>query len=740
MSRPVATALAALLALPSLAFAQASPQAGTTPSPDGPASSSASPPRAPRRPVVDRYHGVEVTDPYRWLEDPRDPEVQRWTEAQTAVARGWLDGAPHARAIRAQVADIFLSQSDAYFGLVDRPNGLFAFKREAARQQPRLVLLRSPDAPGQAKVVIDPNQLDPTGKTALDFFVPSLDGTKVLASLSVGGTESGDLHVFEVSTGRPIGQPIARVYGGTAAGGAAWNADGSGFWYTRYPRAGERPPEDLAFHLEVWFHRLGAPESADRRDLMAELPRIAEIELATKRDGQWVMAEVRNGDGGEVEYFVRPTGQGGWTQLSTFEDQVVGAAFGEGRSIFLLSRQGAPRGRVLSLALPPPAGRPLDAARQVIPQGEGAIQAVLPTRSRLYVSELVGGLSRLRHTHLDGRGGREVPIPPVASVEKLVRAGADDLLFDQETYTEPFAWYRYVASTGRVARTALALRSPVDLSSIEAVRGFATSRDGTRIPVDVLRRKGVPLDGAAPTILYGYGGYGISQTPSYTSLRGLWLLNGGVFAFAGIRGGGEYGEAWHLAGNLVHKQNGFDDFIAAARWLVEARYTRPDRLGILGGSNGGLLMGAVLTQRPDLVRAVVDLVGTADMLRVESTPNGAFNVTEFGTVKDEAQFRALYAYSPVHAVRAGTPYPAVLLTAGENDPRVDSWHAKKLAALLQEATTSGKPVLLKVSGWGHGMGSSRDARIEDYADWYTFFATELGLAFQPVPIRRLAGP
>lgn len=739
MSRPIASALAALLALPSLSLAQANPQAGPV-SPAAPAAAPAGPPRAPRRPVVDRYHGVEVTDPYRWLEDPKDPEVQAWTEGQTAAARRWLDGAPHATAIRAQVADIILAQSVAYYGLVDRPNGLFAFRRDPARQQPLLVLLRSPDAPGQAREVIDPNRLDPSGKTALDFFVPSLDGKKVLASLSVGGTESGDLHVFDVATGKPIGQPIARVFGGTAGGGAAWNGDGTGFWYTRYPRAGERPAEDLAFHLEVWFHRLGAPESADRRDLMAELPRIAEIELATKRDGKWVIAEVKNGDGGEVEYFVRPTGKGGWTQLSTFEDQVVGAAFGEGRSLFLLTRQGTPRGRVLTLALPPPAGRPLDAARQVLPQGDGAIQAVLPTRSRLYVSELVGGLSRLRFTGLDGQGSREVPILPVSSVEGLVRSGADDLLFDDESYTEPYAWYRYVAKTGAVARTALAVRSPVDLSEVEALRGFATSRDGTRVPVDVLRRRGLPLDAAAPTILYGYGGYGVSQTPSFNALRGLWLLNGGVCAFASIRGGGEYGDEWHLAGNLTHKQNGFDDFLAAERWLVEERYTRPDRLGILGASNGGLLMGAALTQRPDQVRAVVDLVGIADMLRVESTPNGAFNVTEFGTVKDEAQFKALLAYSPVHAVKAGTAYPSVLLTAGENDPRVDAWHAKKLAAALQDASTSGRPVLLKVTGWGHGMGSSRDARIEDNADRYTFFATELGLAFQPVPIARPAAP
>jgi prolyl oligopeptidase len=290
-----------------------------------------------------------------------------------------------------------------------------------------------------------------------------------------------------------------------------------------------------------------------------------------------------------------------------------------------------------------------------------------------------------------------------------------------------------------VTRTRLAVRSPVDLSRVEAVRGHATSKDGTRIPVDVLRLAGTRLDGSAPTILYGYGGYGISQTPAYSGSRGLWLLNGGVLAFAGIRGGGEYGEAWHRAGNLTRKQNGFDDFIASAEWLVKEGYTRPDRLGILGGSNGGILMGASLTQRPELFRAVVTMAGIYDMLRVETTSNGAFNVTEYGTVKDPEQFKALHAYSPLHAVRDGVGYPAVLITAGENDPRVDSWHGKKLAARLQEATTSGRPVLLRMSGWGHGMGSSRDELIAEYADLYAFFIEELGLSFKPVPVTPEAG-
>jgi prolyl oligopeptidase len=467
---------------------------------------------------------------------------------------------------------------------------------------------------------------------------------------------------------------------------------------------------------------------------MVDLPRIAEIALETRPDGRWILALVKNGDGGEAEYFVRPAGTGSWTQISTFEDRVVGAAFGDGAELFLLSRQGAPRGKILSLPLPPGPGA-LASALLVIPEGEGAIQEVLATRSRLYLSELDGGLSRLRVTDLTGKARGLVPILPVSDVGQLVRVGADDLLFTNVSYLRPFAWYRLVAATGAVTPTKLAVRSPVDLSTIEAVRGFATSKDGTRVPVDVLRLAGTKLDGSAPTILYGYGGYGISQTPYYSGSRSLWLLNGGVLAFAGIRGGGEYGDAWHLAGALTRKQNCFDDFIASAEWLVKEGYTRPERLGILGGSNGGILMGASMAQRPELFRAVVTMAGIYDMLRVETTSNGAFNVTEYGTVKDPEQFKALYAYSPLHAVRDGVRYPAVMITAGENDPRVDSWQGKKLAARLQEATASGQPVILRMSGWGHGMGSSRDEQIDEYADLYAFFVEELGLAFKPVPVK-----
>lgn len=696
--------------------------------------SAAQAPRAPRRPVTETHHGVEVVDPYRWMEDSRSPEVKAWTEAQGAAARAYLEGLPGAKEIREQVKAIVLARSPSWFSLVERKGAFFAMKSDPARQQPVLVWMGSPDDVARERVLLDPSVLDPTGKTNVDWFVPSPDGKKVAVSLSQGGTESGDLQVFDVATMKPVGERIPRVQGGTAGGSVAWNRDGSGFWYTRYPRDGERPAADLPFFQQVWFHALGQPGATDRKELGDELPRIAEITLRARRDGKWILALVKNGDGGEVELWLRPGGKGSWTRISRFADRAVDGEFGDGAELFLLSRKDAPRGRILRLPLPPRGADPLAGARVVVPEGSEAILGMEVARDRIYVATIDGGPSRLRMYGLTGKPLGEVPVLPVSAVGQVVPVAGRGILFQNQSWVDPLAWYAFDPAKGKVTKTRLATTSPVDLSGSEAVRGWATSKDGTRVPVDVLRMKGTKLDGDRPTILYGYGGYGVNETPHYSPILALWILNGGVYANAVLRGGGEFGEEWHLAGNLTRKQNVFDDFFAIAEWLVKEGYTRPERLAILGGSNGGLLVNAVLTQHPQAFRAAASMVGISDMIRVEATPNGAFNVTEFGSVKDPEQFRALYAYSPYHHVVDGTRYPAVLLTAGEGDPRVDSWHAKKMAARLQEATTSGLPVVLRISGWGHGIGSSRDERIAQTADLWTFFFAELGVPFRPIAV------
>jgi prolyl oligopeptidase len=328
---------------------------------------------------------------------------------------------------------------------------------------------------------------------------------------------------------------------------------------------------------------------------------------------------------------------------------------------------------------------------------------------------------------LAGKGAGAVPILPVSAVGELVGAG-DDLLFRNTSYIDPPGWYRYAPATGKTTRTALFQTSPADYGDAEVLRDAAVSADGTRVPLNILRKKGTKLDGQNPTLLRGYGGYAVSRTPRFSASDRVWLDHGGVMVVANLRGGGEFGEAWHQAGALTKKQNVFDDFAACARRLVAAGYTKPERLAIMGGSNGGLLMGAALTQHPELYRAVVSYVGIYDMLRVELTPNGAFNVTEFGTVKDPKHFEALFAYSPLHHVENGATYPSILFLTGANDPRVDPFHSRKMTARLQAASGSARPVLLRTSDdTGHGIGTPLDAEIEEDVDVYAFLFHELGM-------------
>ncbi len=733
---PRLLALLAAAALP--AAAQSGPAASS--GIDGPSAAAATsqadaapsqpplppPPATPKRPVFDTYHGVRVEDDYRWLESSGDPEVRAWSAAQNRRSRAFLDALPGHAAVQARIAELVKSSSVSYSGLVDRRGTLFALKRDPKLQQPVLVTLRSADDPASERVLVDPNALDAKGGIAIDFFVPSLDGARVAVSLSKGGSESGDLHLYDVASAKPLGDVISRVNGGTAGGSAAWNQDGSGIYYTRYPRPGERPAAELGFWQQLWFHQVGKPERGDRYEMGKGLPRIAEIAVSASEDGRWLLADVKNGDGGEHAFYLRAQRRPGWRRISTFADWAVDGSFGRDGNLYLLSRQGALRGRILRTPLASP---DLARAKVVVPEREGSVTELLATGSRLYVTEIAGGPSRLRVYDLAGRPLGDVPTLDVSTVAGLTRlAGTDDILYYDTSYLVPGAWYRLDASARAPRRTALVQTSIADFSDCEVVRDFAVSKDGTRVPMSIIRRKGTALDGTNPTILYAYGGYAVSEVPRFAASRRVWLERGGVYAVANIRGGGEYGEQWHRDGMLLLKQNDYDDFYAAARRLVETGYTSPRRLAIVGGSNGGLLMGAALTQHPEAYRAVASFVGVYDMLRVENTPNGAFNVTEYGSVKDPAQFAALYAYSPLHHVADGTAYPAVLLITGENDPRVDPWHSRKFAARLQAATSSGLPVLLRTStSSGHGIGSALDEVIGEYADEYAFLLHELGV-------------
>ncbi|HXD11347.1 MAG TPA: prolyl oligopeptidase family serine peptidase [Anaerolineales bacterium] len=678
-------------------------------------------PETKHKSVTDEYHGIQIEDPYRWLEEAKDPEVRAWTAAQNRLMRETLDAVPQRSAFYEQLQKIYGEASPEYYALQVRAGQIFAIKKQPPLQQPMLVALTSVDDPASERVILDPNQLDPSGNTAIDFYVAALDGKKAAISISKGGSERGDLYIYDTETRQPLSDIITRVQIPTGGGSFAWAENGDGLYYTRYPRIGERPEADLDFYQQIYFHKLGQPEREDTYVIGRDFPKIAECEMDTTTDGQYLLLMVKNGDGGEVAHHIRDP-HDSWTQLTQFEDEAKDARLGEDQHLYLLSRQGAPLGKVLRIPLDKP---DLHAAEVVVPEGSLSIQSFLPTQNYLYVAELNGGPSQLRVVDHQGQPIANVPVEPVSAVGNLVHEEADTVLFRESSFLNPSGWSRYSPATGIVQRTALFATSPADFGDCEVVREFATSRDGTRVPVNIIRRKGTKLDGTNPTLLYGYGGYGISLSPNFISGYRVWLDLGGVLVIANLRGGGEYGEAWHTAGNLTKKQNVFDDFIACAEYLVKTKYTSPQSLCIEGGSNGGLLMGAALTQRPDLFRAVVAHVGIYDMLRVELDSNGAFNVTEFGTVTNPQHFEALYDYSPYHRVTSGTNYPAVLFMAGENDGRVLAYHSRKMTALLQSASASKQPILLRTNTSGHGFGTALDEQVAEDADMFAFLASQL---------------
>jgi prolyl oligopeptidase len=681
------------------------------------------PPRAAVRPIVDTYHGVQVADPYRWLERWDDPEVRAWTEAQNAYAHAQLDALPFMEALRARVKVVGADTHPRWSSVQHRRGRLFAIKQQPPREQPMLVVMRSADDLASERIVVDPAAIDPTGNTSIDFYEASLDGSRVAVSLSVGGTERGDIHVFDVETGHQLTDVVPRVNGGTAGGSVAWNADGSGFFYTRYPRAGERPDPDLDFYQQIYFHKIGGVADSDAYEIGRDFPQIAESVVTSSDDGRFLLATVKNGDGGEQAHYVRPP-SGTWIRLAGYTDDVVTGVWSRDGALYLLSRKNAPRGRILKIARS--TSPSLADATIVVPQGDAVIESFVVTASAIWTRETVGGPSRVRTFDFNGRVRQTLALEPISAVRDLVALDGDEVLFEAESFVTPPAYY---AAGNAVAprKTPLAMQSPVSFDDIEVSRAEAISKDGTRVPLNIVRRKGTTLDGANPTLLYGYGGFQASQTPTFSATRRIWLEQGGVYVLANIRGGSEFGDEWHRGGNLLNKQNVFDDFAAAARFLIDRKFTSPASLAIMGGSNGGLLMGATMTQHPQLCRAVVSHVGIYDMLRMELYPNGRFNTTEYGTVTDPAQFRAMYGYSPYHHVVDGTKYPAILMFSGVNDPRVNPSDSRKFTARLQAASASGLPILLRVSGSGHGYGTTLSEGLAQQADQFGFLFWQLGM-------------
>lgn len=666
--------------------------------------------------VVTSYYGVKVADPYRWLEHANSPQVKKWIAAQNVYTDKVLSSYPEGKPMAKRVAQLALT-STSRFEPELVAGKLFFMQETPPQPQPMLMAENWPD--GKPEVLVNPNK----SGVAITGYWPSPDGDYVVYGTAKGGNEATTLRVLKVAAGKTLPAEMPNAGGGTSPQGVVWDADGKGFLYVRLPASG------LQFNAMLYHHRLGTAASADRPAFGRGFSPVAEYWFANSADGRNAAITVHYGDGNPDYVYLRTAK--GWKQVlgpaanvrAAFEGS-VGASW-ENDRLLVISYQNAPRGKLLSVTA--------RGTHALVSQGKWAMHDVAGIKGGFLINEVAGPDWRVVQYDANGKFVRVVPLPKNGIGIDAIAAETDSdiAMITYSGWKIPLRWARY-DSRGGVLKTVFEVKPAADYSKLRTYRLNATSKDGTKIPVTVIAVQGTKPDGQRPAILYGYGGYGITIPPHFMGPYLAWLENGGVFASANIRGGGEYGEGWHEAGMLGKKQNDLDDFYAAAQSLIANHWTNRAHLGILGGSNGGLLMGASLTQHPREYRAVVSFVGIYDMLRSELFPNGRYNVSEYGTVTKKNDFEWLYAYSPLQHVKPGMPYPAVLLETGVNDPRVAPWQSRKFAAALQAATSSGRPILLLTRmNEGHGVTASFSQRVGNTAAALGFFAHQLGLNINP---------
>ena len=685
-------------------------------------------PFAASRVVTQDYFGTLVGDDFTWLENPADPVTRSWLAAEQGYARRYLDAMPARAALRQRLQALVGSTANTYSNLVERGGVLFALKTAPSSQRPVLVVLKSVDDLAGERVVFDPGEQAPDGALAIDFIRPSPDGRRVAVALAGPGPDGDTVRVIDLAAGgQALPDTLGRVTSAGAGGDVAWSANGGGLFFTQYPAAAGRAMPDVVPSVQVMFHRLGAPAAQDRVELGAGLPHLARVRLEGARDGRHVLAMVENGRGGDVSMYLKPTdaaGEGAWRRLASEQDGVRDAQFGDDDAIWLRSIANAPRGKVLRLPLSETRTVNWDRVATIATPIEGAIQRFTVAGGTLYLAEGQTGPSRLRLVDVRTKRGSLVVLPPMGAVAALVRIGRNDVVAQVVNYVEPPLWTR--VGGGRARRTAMVGTSEANFNDSEVVREIATARDGTPVPIDILRRKGTRLDGHNPVLLTIAGSAGPGITPDFDATRRVWLDRGGVVAVATLRGSTDSGEAWHGDGMRTKKQATFDDLMACADALVRRGYTQPALLGLRARGDGALAGAAAMTQRPQLFRAVVLASGRYDMLRLERDTAGEYDTPEFGSPRDRAQFDALAVYSPFRAVRDGVRYPSVLLLAGERERRVDAGQSRKMTARLQQADPSGRPILLRTDQFS---GQPAQAALADGIDQ---LADELGFLLNEV--------
>jgi prolyl oligopeptidase len=717
----IAVRLAAVIVLASVSFA---------------AERKLSYPPAKRVTQVDVYHGVKVADPYRWLEDDvrTSKEVADWVAAENKIAFEYLEAIPAREKIRKRLTELW--NYEKYSAPVKEGGRYYYLKNDGLQNQDVLYVVDSLE--GNPRVLIDPNMWSKDGTRALSGMSFSDDGRCAAYGTSEAGSDWTVWRVLETASGKQLDDELKWI----KFGAVAWTKDGRGFFYSRYPEP--RPGEEFQasnLNERIYYHRLGDPQSVDK--LIYALPDHPQWNLSgtVTEDGRYLIVTVSKGTDAKCRIAIKDLQEadGKIVELiDHFHDEYTFVG-NDGATLYFLTDLDAPRKRLVAVDLRDPAsprpsgeGPGVRALREIIPQSENALRQVSFVANRFIASYLKDVASQVKVFGQDGKFLRDVDLPGLGTA-----AGFQGKRTDQETFysfsgfTAPPCIYRYDPADGA---STLFRRSEVKFNpdDYEVKQVFFASKDGTKIPMFLAYKKGISLDGSNPTLLYGYGGFNIPEVPRFSVAYLSWMELGGVFAVANLRGGGEYGEAWHKAGTKLQKQNVFDDFIAAAEWLIQNKYSSNKKLAIMGGSNGGLLVGAVMTQRPDLFGACLPAVGVMDMLRFHKFTEGRQWIDDYGSADDPHEFKALYAYSPYHNIKQGVCYPPTLVTTADTDDRVVPGHSFKFAAALQYAQACDAPVLIRIeSRAGHGGGKPTGKRIELLADQWAFLAKNLGMKLPP---------
>src|SRR5579863_5939031 len=679
-----------------------------------------SPPLTQQQPVVDNYFGTEVVDCYQWLEDANSPETQQWVEQQLAYTRRILDPLPGRNELRQRLEQLLQigSLGDTQVG-GDR---YFHTRREGAQNQPVLYVRQGINGPDE--VLLDVNALSQDGTTALDWWSVSLDGKLVAYGTSEGGSEISTLRIIETTTRKLLPDTIEH----TRAASLAWTPDASGFYYTRYPKPGDVPAGQEMYNRRVFYHPLGSDPANDELVFGEGRDPQDWPNVTLSDDGRWLAIMVEQG-WTKTDIYLRDLSTNTPPLRITSEKEFLYYIEIYDGDLYILTNEGSPRYRLFKVS----AGNPApENWREIIPQSDAVLASVQVIGGQLFARYESNAHSLLRRFTTDGALLGEVALPTLGTVLSVGgRHDGNSAFYLFSSFTTPATIFRFDLRSSQ-SEIWDAVESDIDPADYETRQLWYSSKDGTRIPMFLVMRRGLTLTGSNPVLLTGYGGFNVSLTPDFNKAIFPWIYHGGIFAVANLRGGSEFGEDWHRAGMLDKKQNAFDDFIAAAEYLQREGYTDREHLAIRGGSNGGLLMGAMITQRPELFRAVVCQVTLLDMLRYQNFQIAKLWIPEYGSSDDPKQFGWLYAYSPYHHVQAGIAYPAILFMTADTDTRVDPMHAKKMAALMQDEAANGRsktrPILLRIEAKaGHGAGKPVTKQIEEYTDVYEFLFWQLGV-------------